>query len=256
MPLTVGEKLKRAREAQGMTISDVAERTKISAHYLEAIENNDFSILPGGVFNKGFVKLYARCVGIDEQEILQDYLRAVNRKDDVDLKIYKPEILIDNEKNSRLPIVIALIVVLSLAVWGGFVLINYLNSSNKPLQQEVQKQDKIETQIEEVTSPAVSSELIKLELKVFVDRVSVEATVDGKKIIKDVRREIPETYVASESLKIRYYRGFSDAVQLTLNGKQVVSPAPPKNRSVIEFEINKANLKQILENGRIPTAIE
>ena len=53
MSLTLGEKLRQAREERGISISEVAEQTRISRQYLECIENNDYKILPGGIFNKG-----------------------------------------------------------------------------------------------------------------------------------------------------------------------------------------------------------
>ena len=74
MSLTLGEKLRQAREERGISISEVAEQTRISAHYLESIENDDYRPLPGGIFNKGFVKSYAKFIEIDEQEALQDRL--------------------------------------------------------------------------------------------------------------------------------------------------------------------------------------
>ena len=73
MSLSLGEKLREAREERGFTIADVAEQTRISSLYLESIENDDYRILPGGIFNKGFVKSYAKFVGINEAEALQDY---------------------------------------------------------------------------------------------------------------------------------------------------------------------------------------
>ncbi|MGH7783800.1 MAG: helix-turn-helix domain-containing protein, partial [Candidatus Binatia bacterium] len=65
MQLTLGEKLRKAREEQGISISEIAEQTRISPHYLECIEKNDFKTLPGGIFNKGFVKSFARYVGVN-----------------------------------------------------------------------------------------------------------------------------------------------------------------------------------------------
>ena len=70
MSLTLGEKLRQAREERGISISEVAEQTRISPHYLDSIENDDYRTLPGGIFNKGFVKSYAKYVGIDEQDAL------------------------------------------------------------------------------------------------------------------------------------------------------------------------------------------
>jgi hypothetical protein len=77
MTLTLGEKLRQAREERGFTVSEVSEQTRISPLYLESIEHDDYSNLPGGIFNKGFVKSYAKFVGINEQEALLDYSRLI-----------------------------------------------------------------------------------------------------------------------------------------------------------------------------------
>ena len=66
-----------AREARGISISEVAEQTRIAPMYIECIENDNYKPLPGGIFNKGFVKSYARFIGLDEQEALQDYSRLI-----------------------------------------------------------------------------------------------------------------------------------------------------------------------------------
>ena len=80
MAQTLGEKLRQAREARDITISEVAEQTRISPLYIESIENDDYRILPGGIFNKGFVKSFAKYVGVDEQEALQDYSRIISEQ--------------------------------------------------------------------------------------------------------------------------------------------------------------------------------
>ncbi|HEX8367102.1 MAG TPA: helix-turn-helix domain-containing protein, partial [Pyrinomonadaceae bacterium] len=107
MSLTLGEKLRQAREARGISISEVAEQTRISALYLEAIENNDYRTLPGGIFNKGFVKSFAKFVGVDEHEALQDYSRLLAEQgtdSGDDPKTYRPEVLTDDySRSSMLP---------------------------------------------------------------------------------------------------------------------------------------------------------
>ena len=77
MSLTLGQKLRQAREERGISIGEVSEQTRISPHYIESIENDDYKTLPGGIFNKGFVKSYARYVGYDEQEALGDYSKLM-----------------------------------------------------------------------------------------------------------------------------------------------------------------------------------
>ena len=62
-----GERLRREREMRGISLNEISESTKISRRYLESLENEDFDSLPGGVFNRGFVRAYARFVGINEE---------------------------------------------------------------------------------------------------------------------------------------------------------------------------------------------
>ncbi|HYX69962.1 MAG TPA: helix-turn-helix domain-containing protein [Terriglobales bacterium] len=71
-----GEKLQREREMRGVTLEEIAEATKIGTRNLRALEQNDFDKLPGGIFNKGFVRAYARYLGIDEEQAVADYLAA------------------------------------------------------------------------------------------------------------------------------------------------------------------------------------
>ncbi len=69
-----GEQLRQARESQNITLQEIAATTKISARALQALESEQFDRLPGGIFNKGFVRAYARYVGLDEEKMLASYL--------------------------------------------------------------------------------------------------------------------------------------------------------------------------------------
>jgi len=75
MAASIGEQLRLAREERGMPLREICDQTRISVHYLEAIETNDYKRLPGGVFNRSFIKAYARCVGYDESEAIEGYTR-------------------------------------------------------------------------------------------------------------------------------------------------------------------------------------
>jgi Helix-turn-helix domain/Domain of unknown function (DUF4115) len=72
-----GEKLRQQREQKGISLDAISTTTKISTRMLRAIEDEHFDQLPGGVFNKGFVRAYARHVGLDEEEAVSDYLAAL-----------------------------------------------------------------------------------------------------------------------------------------------------------------------------------
>jgi len=72
-----GEKLRQRREQRGLSLDAISNTTKISTRMLRAIEEEHFDQLPGGVFNKGFVRAYARHVGLNEEETVGEYLDAL-----------------------------------------------------------------------------------------------------------------------------------------------------------------------------------
>ncbi|HEV8702393.1 MAG TPA: RodZ domain-containing protein [Candidatus Polarisedimenticolia bacterium] len=72
-----GETLKRERELREISLRQIAEATKISIRYLEALEENRFDVLPGGLFNKGFIRAYSRFIGIDGEAMVNSYLQEV-----------------------------------------------------------------------------------------------------------------------------------------------------------------------------------
>jgi cytoskeleton protein RodZ len=71
-----GARLKREREKRKITLDEIALSTKIGTRFLTALEEEQFDQLPGGIFNKGFVKAYARHLGIDEDQAVADYVAA------------------------------------------------------------------------------------------------------------------------------------------------------------------------------------
>lgn len=71
-----GARLKREREQRKVTLDDISVSTKIGTRFLVALEADRFDQLPGGIFNKGFVRAYARCLGIDENQAVADFVAA------------------------------------------------------------------------------------------------------------------------------------------------------------------------------------
>ena len=70
----VGGRLREAREARNMELRDIASTTKISIGALEALEQNDFDPLPGGIFTRAFVRAYASEVGLDPEQTTRDFM--------------------------------------------------------------------------------------------------------------------------------------------------------------------------------------
>jgi cytoskeletal protein RodZ len=75
-----GEEIRREREMREISLREVAEATKINIRFLEALERNHFTHLPGGQFTKGFVRAYAQHIGVDGEAMVNAYLYEVERQ--------------------------------------------------------------------------------------------------------------------------------------------------------------------------------
>src|SRR3954466_14878391 len=69
-----GARLRDARERRGVSLRQIANATKISISALEALERNDISRLPGGIFSRAFVRSYAVEVGLDPESTIQEFI--------------------------------------------------------------------------------------------------------------------------------------------------------------------------------------
>ena len=76
-----GKNLKREREMRGIPLHEISASTKINLHFLQALEDEEFDKLPGGVFNRGFIRAYSRHLGLDEQTFLGEYDLVLGRKE-------------------------------------------------------------------------------------------------------------------------------------------------------------------------------
>lgn len=102
----IGDKLRSAREAKGLSIADIERATKIQSRYLTAIEQNDFDKLPGDFYVRAFIRQYAQIVGLDGKELLSDYHQDVPEaepdkyvENSIDNKSEEVRETTDNKKN-------------------------------------------------------------------------------------------------------------------------------------------------------------
>jgi cytoskeleton protein RodZ len=125
-----GERLRREREMRGVSLEEIAERTKIGTRLLKALEDEQFELLPGGIFNKGFVRAYANYLGMDEEQAVAEYLQAAGQAEpDVQLIAqqsdrsdirYREPVPVGNRGFPFLPVL--LLVLVAVAGFGGWKL--------------------------------------------------------------------------------------------------------------------------------------
>jgi cytoskeletal protein RodZ len=125
MAESIGEKLRLARETRGIALRDISDQTRISMRYLEAIEADDYGRLPGGIFNRSFVRAYAKFIGYDEDQAIDEYARTLRERgepdEDSSTKPYKSLVYTEHNRSPIMTLLLALVIlaVLSLCVWAG-----------------------------------------------------------------------------------------------------------------------------------------
>jgi cytoskeletal protein RodZ len=279
MATSLGEKLRNARESRGMSLREVSDQTRISPRYLEAIESDDYRVLPGGVFNKGFVKSYAKYVGVDENEALEEYGKIASTQlkpepEDSEFTMRRPEVLTDSGGGgnaSMIPTIILAILILGLMSWGIIYAVQWYQQQNSqtpvankptisptPLMTNagnINSAANTNTTFTNAnsTTPVDVSGGINAQLKSLTETANVASWTDGKMASDNILTDTPRTYSAENSLKLRYSKWQAKNLELTLNGKVIALPPAPAKPGMngIEFEINKGNLAQIIQSGQI-----
>jgi cytoskeleton protein RodZ len=117
-PGSFGEHLKRERELRGVTLDEISMATRIATRFLQAIENEQWERLPGGVFNRGFVRAVARYLGLDEEDILAEYGQAAGERSNIPVWTGSPPAV--PPEQPWLAWILACIVVLAMAGGGWF----------------------------------------------------------------------------------------------------------------------------------------
>jgi len=118
-----GENLRREREMRGVGLEEISAATKISVRFLGAIESEEFSKLPGGIFTRSFIRSYAKYLGLDEEHVLAEYLLAAGPQEEINLKWINPARPSLQKEASRSPVLTLLVAAGLLA--GGYAVFRY-----------------------------------------------------------------------------------------------------------------------------------
>lgn len=237
-----GEELRREREIRGISLKEIADATKISRRFLEAIERNDHHTLPAPVFTRGFVREYARYVGLNAEDLVNRYNFAASRDD----RIEKPPEL---QKYPQTPVrdispkpppkrgippafafvnrnLIAMAVIVAALVGVAWWAVQnrrfeFDNGSDTnaavPLTTGAALPAPV---IEQPPAPAVDDSVLSLVVSV-VSNSWVVLEADGKTVYSDEMVEGDrKTFEANESFRFRTI-GNAAGLSLTLNGVRV-----------------------------------
>lgn len=117
-----GEHLRREREMRGVSLEEISAATRISTRFLEAIEGEQWDQLPGGVFNRGFIRAIARFLGLDEDSLVAEY--AIETRDAAPPRI-EPEYSGASRRKPWAAIAIVGVLLAALVAGSWFIVARY-----------------------------------------------------------------------------------------------------------------------------------
>lgn len=220
-----GEKLKEVREQKGLSLEMIEEETKIRRLYLDALEKEAFSVLPARVYAIGFVKRYAQFLGLNVEEITQEFKDLAYGTVEEEEPPIAPERKIKAPSLPKLPLrnLFFAIGFLLLAIWAGNLLIDFI--SNGINKHEIGKTPATHekpnpAQQNPSTQTPTVSKTLDMMIKVKLDQKCwVLVKVDGEEKLQGIlSADKEQTFHAQQSIYIKV--GNAGAIDITVNDKK------------------------------------
>jgi len=273
---SLGARLGAAREARGISLRELSDQTRIARRYLEAIEADDYKELPGGIFNRSFIKAYAKAVGFNEAEAVSAYTEvaraAGEAPDELPTSRQSSRIYMDGD-TSRSPLITALLslVILSIISLGIYAGLHYYQrrtnapaaaaptaqtgapAAAAPAANPGTNDQTLPAQTPAAPDPAAAgaTSALNVQIKAKGEEVWVRTRVDDRpksegNIAAEQTREV--TLAPAERLVVEYSKSKVAALEVTVNGRAVSVPAEVrKGRSLVELVITKDGYEQLLQ---------
>ncbi|MCA1565152.1 MAG: helix-turn-helix domain-containing protein [Acidobacteria bacterium] len=268
---SLGARLRQAREARGVSLRELSDQTRIARRYLEAIETDDYKELPGGIFNRSFIKAYAKAVGFSETEAVSAYTEVARAHgeapDELPTSRQSSRIYMDGD-TSRSPFVTALLsliilAIISLGIYAG--LHYYQRRNNAGAAASAPTAPAANPGTNDQTLPAqtpaapaspdpataAATGALNVKIKAKGEEVWVRTRVDDRpksegNIAADQEREV--TLAPAERLVVEYSKSKAAALEVTINGRPASVPTETrKGKSLVELVITKDGYEQLLQ---------
>lgn len=249
--VSFGTWLRRQRQTRGIELREIADHTKISIRYLEALEADRFDVLPAPVFTKGFLSQYGRYIGLDADQVVNTYLNALQEGDPS--RTEEPSLGRSDRHRAVLMflVVAGFVGLLGLAgyftIWKGRA--SEARGGERPpiaapaLQPTAPPPEQELLALEE--SPAMAPLVVTLD---FVDDSWLETVVDGE-------RQLSEQVGKGESRRILGHEavvlglGNASGVRVEVNGMPYALPPPSEGPGIQQVEIDLATASALASEG-------
>jgi len=263
-----GEELRREREIRGISLKEISDATKISKRFLEAIERNDHKTLPAPVFTRGFVREYARYLGLNSEEMVTRYNYAAAGDDRIEHSEHLdrlvrpatptvPKSIPRARVDRNIVLLIVIVIALSIVTWWA---LRFKRDARTEAVDSVVHAATLKPSGAPAPSPAQSSAPTTTAPKDDLLHMTVELTddswvtlqADGKTVVSDeLKQGDRRTYDAHDTFFFKTV-GNAGGVILTMNDVRV-PPLGKVGKVVHDRMFDREWLKSHPAEGAHPT---
>lgn len=257
-----GDWLRRQREMREISLRDIADRTKISLRYLEAMEDNRFDLLPAPIFAKGFLREYARYVGLSPDEVVNHYLSVQQPGANEEEGVKKDATLSGQRPNRPRPVrnwTYGLFLALSVLVLIGLVaaLAWYVQQRREDPAADVTPPPIAAPPppaAVQVAEPPPAPEKPRAPLEVTLDFTAacwIEVMADGKRVLAQEMAQGESLPVEAQQSVVLVTLGDASAAEIQVNG--LPFPLSGKPGEVMrDVVIDLETVRQLKEKKEAP----
>lgn len=246
---TVGERLREEREHKGLTLKDIENVTNIRSLYLQAIEEGNYTVLPGEAYVKGFIRNYANALGLNGAEYVEFYRqdqqpvpasipaaseKVVQKAQEASEPSETPAVTRSvstrrRQRSRKTEMTLIGIVLLLLLIGGGYWWYKSVKPNDLPPQATPQSSSQAQQQAAPAepaqqpvpvvpVSPAVpAARPVVVEAK-FVSRSWVQVMADGKQIYEGIP-EVGKSMTWQADQQMTFKAGNAGGIELSYNGQ-------------------------------------
>jgi len=231
--MDIGNSLKEAREARKLSLEEVEEATKIRRKYLQALENEQYDVLPGQIYAKAFLKNYARFLNLKVEEVMEVYehspaIEIPPEQNSINISREQPNST-HNQKPRYWLYLTTMVIVLGLTISVYYATRGI--GLNHPAREEFRSGETTQTPTSDQTSPSIGQQPsaqipmnnqagVRLTFNVTKNTCWMRVIVDGMPAFQgEVVAGQTQEYTGSE--KISFTLGNAGVVQVQLNGQDL-----------------------------------
>jgi len=250
---SIGEVFENKRKSLGLSLKEVENVTKIRTRYLQAIEDDNFDIIPGSAYVRGFIRTYASFLKIDSGPLIKEYEEEYGEPLQYEKEKYVDVRERDVFKRRRLILLFSVVGVILLVlaiVWGGSALNKKIQAPKQEKKTEIPLEDVLppeeEMPLEETVSPEeefttdatpalpLAEEEFKIEVTAL-DRVWLRVFVDEENVFEEIlEKDQSKEWTAKESVRIK--SGNGELVEVKKDGKLLGELGIGLEEKVFTFE--------------------